>query len=80
VQNDEPSVARVRAAIVAYLAEHGNAADTWEGIADWWLPAEHRPVDRTVVEQALEALVADGVLQEARLVDGNVLYRRARLP
>jgi Fe2+ or Zn2+ uptake regulation protein len=78
VQKRDPNVARVRAAILDYLAQHGNAADTREGIADWWLPAEHRASDRGVIERSLETLVADGLLQEGRLIDGTVLYRRAR--
>jgi Fe2+ or Zn2+ uptake regulation protein len=80
VQNHEADVTRVRAAILDYLEHHGNAADTREGITDWWLPVEQRAVDRAVVERALETLVADGLLDVARLVDGTVLYRRASAP
>jgi hypothetical protein len=76
VQSDAETVARVRRAILDYLGDHANAADTREGIADWWLPVEQRAVDRTVVEQALEALVAEGQVEVAQLVDGTVLYRR----
>jgi hypothetical protein len=77
VQNREADVARVSAAILEYLEHNGNAADTLEGITKWWLPVEQRAMDRTVVERALETLVANGQLQGTRLVDGAVLYRRA---
>ena len=76
----EADVARVRSAILAYLERHANAADTREGIIDWWLPIEQRVMDRAVIERALELLVAEGVLVGARLVDGTVLYRRAMAP
>jgi hypothetical protein len=74
----EANVARVRSAILGYLDRHANAADTREGIIDWWLPIEQRALDRAVIEQALEMLVAEGLLTGTRLVDGTVLYRRAR--
>lgn len=74
----EVNVARVRSAILGYLDRHANAADTREGIIDWWLPIEQRALDRAVIERALEMLVAEGLLTGTRLVDGTVLYRRAR--
>jgi hypothetical protein len=74
----ETNVARVRSAILGYLDRHANAADTREGIIDWWLPIEQRALDRAVIERALEMLVAEGLLTGTRLVDGTVLYRRAR--
>jgi Fe2+ or Zn2+ uptake regulation protein len=80
VQNYEAKVALVRAAILDYLEHHGDAADTREGITDWWLPVQQRAMDRAVIERALETLVADGLLEVARLVDGTILYRRASAP
>ena len=64
----EANVARVRSAILGYLDRHANAADTREGIIDWWLPIEQRALDRAVIEQALELLVAEGLLTGTRLV------------
>jgi hypothetical protein len=55
-----------------------NAADTREGIIDWWLPIEQRALDRAVIERALGMLVAEGLLVSTRLVDGTALYRRAK--
>jgi Fe2+ or Zn2+ uptake regulation protein len=77
VQNDEADVARVRTAILDYLAQHASAADTQEGITHWWLPVDQRTTNRTVIERALDTLVADGLLEGTRLIDGTVLYRRA---
>ncbi len=80
MQNDEASVTRVRTAILDYLAQHGSAADTREGIAEWWLPVDQRTTSRTVIERALDTLVADGLLEGTRLIDGTLLYRRAGAP
>jgi Fe2+ or Zn2+ uptake regulation protein len=73
-------VTRTRAAIVGYLEQNTNAADSIEGIALWWLPVEQQRTDRATVERAIETLVADGLLQCTRLVDGTFLYRRASAP
>jgi len=80
VQNDEADVDRVRTAILDYLAQHGSAADTREGITHWWLPVNQRTTNRTLIERALDTLVADGLLEETRLIDGTVLYRRPGAP
>ena len=80
MQNAEAKVTLVRAAILEYLEQHGDAADTGQGIAEWWLPVEQRAMDLAVVERALETLVADGVLEVAHMVDGSILYRRASTP
>jgi len=61
--------------ILAYLAEHPLAQDTLEGIMEWWL------LDRDVVQQtsevtnALEELVASGLILETRTEDSRARYR-----
>jgi len=75
-----PDVAAARAAIVRYLERNTNAADSIDGIARWWLPAEQLRADRATVEQAIETLVADGLVEAAHLPDGTILYRRASAP
>jgi hypothetical protein len=57
---------RVRTAILDYLAQHASAADTQEGITHWWLPVDQRTTNRTVIERALDTLVADGLLPPDR--------------
>ena len=64
--------------IRTYLADHPNAADTLDGIAKWWF------LDRAVqfqfdqVKQALDALVAKGLVTEQKGSDSTILYRANR--
>lgn len=62
-------------AILAYLARHPSAADSEQGIAQWWLPemnAEAPPAD---VRRALDELVQQQALGRTTLPDGSVIYR-----
>ncbi len=65
---------RLRGAILGYLRAHPQAADTVDGIVGWWLPRQRHDeaVDR--VQDALDKLVASGLLEKITLVDGTVLY------
>ena len=54
------------------------AQDTVEGISDWWLSGIS--VTRTDVEQALQGLVASGVLRQRRRADGKIYYCKASRP
>jgi hypothetical protein len=70
------SVAR---SLETYLAQHPAAADTAQGIAQWWLPPPMRPGVATV-EQALAMLVAAGVVERRLLPDGRQIYGRSGQP
>jgi hypothetical protein len=48
--------------ILAYLTEHPDAADTLEGIAEWWLLEQHIKCSLNHVQGAVDELVADGLL------------------
>jgi hypothetical protein len=76
VYEDDADVAGARAAILGYLAANANAADTREGIGNWWLPIQYRAMRREIIERALDALVADGLIKATALLDGTLLYRR----
>lgn len=77
MHGDESDIVGLRAALIDYLERHASAADTLEGIMDWWLPAEQRATDPKAVELVLDSLVAEGLATVSKLVDGRVLYRRA---
>ena len=64
------------AAILQYLAEHDQAADTAKGIARWWMGREQSAVSVDVVELALTDLVEAGVLETRLLPDNTTIYRR----
>jgi hypothetical protein len=63
--------------IERYLNDHPRAADTPEGIRDWWV-ARQRYIDSvTEVQNALDYLVASGRLSRCTLADGTTVYARA---
>lgn len=70
--DDDPARA-LAAELLRYLSEHPGAADTSDGIVQWWLPKE-TAVGRKEVEAALDLLVRDGALARHALPDGRVLY------
>jgi hypothetical protein len=80
-QQDELGLARLSDEILRYLRAHPQAADTVDGIVEWWLPRQR--YDETVdqVQLVLDELVARGLVDQITLVDGTVLYAdRAQKP
>lgn len=71
---DRREIEAIANAIVRHLHTHPLATDSALGVARWWLgpPLDSAPLEQ--VEQALEGLVAKGVLRRLRLSDGGVLY------
>ena len=64
----------LRGALTRYVALHPQAVDTLEGIRDWWLSdLRSKPSDKEL-EEALEALVSEGVLVRREMIDGAKLY------
>jgi len=69
-ESDEQTVAR---AIFDYLQAHPDAADTLEGIAQWWLLRECTERRLVEVEHAISILLAEGsIVQISRA--GRPLY------
>lgn len=64
----------VESAVLAYLDRHPHAADTLDGITDWWLPRQRYITARNRIEAVLSRLVEAGVLRLRRLPNGAVLY------
>ena len=71
----EDHVSEVADAILRYLARHPDAADTSEGIARWWMPADHA-ADPDAVLSALARLEAQGLVHRRINADQHVLYSR----
>lgn len=72
--NGQDEVMRTRNALLAYLERHPNAADTLEGICQWWLTA-NEICSHEIVLLATKNLVAQGRLEEQVLPDGRCIYR-----
>ncbi|CAE6484006.1 hypothetical protein C8R30_105113 [Nitrosomonas nitrosa] len=63
-------------AILHYLRSNPNAADSLEGIMNWWLPElGHAQANTEEVMRALDRLIAGGMVEKILLVDGTILYR-----
>ncbi len=64
--------------ILAYLNEHGDAQDTVEGIAEWWLLRQSINRCASNVEETLAGLVEAGLILRRRAGDSRVLYQLNR--
>lgn len=64
----------IERSLLAYLRGHPQAADTLDGIVEWWLPLQRYETARRRVENAVEKLVSRGVLRRDSLQNGDVLY------
>jgi hypothetical protein len=60
--------------ILDYLRERPGAADTVEGIAQWWILHQRHLQNRQLVERACERLVLRGVMGRATNADGTTVY------
>lgn len=69
--------AAIAEAILAYLRENPRAADTLEGICQWWLGRDRPPPPRVDVGIALELLVARGRVVQQVKSDGVIIYHAA---
>jgi Fe2+ or Zn2+ uptake regulation protein len=77
-ENDNQSRSEQREAILRYLAACPNAADTAEGVLNWWFPRQRYNDTRDAIERALEELAAEGRLARLQLPDGRVIYACAQ--
>jgi|GEM_PF-1378350 len=69
--SDESDIVR---RLACYLRANPLAADTKEGITQWWLGLT--PASLELVERALASLQTAGIVESARALDGHVRYRR----
>jgi DNA-binding IclR family transcriptional regulator len=51
-------------AILEYLAEHPQASDTLEGIAEWWIMRQQIRVEAARVAKVLRRLTKNGLVEE----------------
>ncbi|MEW5786636.1 MAG: hypothetical protein AB1899_02155 [Pseudomonadota bacterium] len=70
-----PQLVQTVEAILRYLDQHPDAADTLEGITRWWLPGDP-PVDLSTVEAALARLESQGLVHRHANVDRHILFSR----
>lgn len=63
--------------IIRYLQQHQFAADTLEGISNWWITRQRIEEDKQRVLAALEYLLERKQLHCRQLPDGSLLYSGA---
>ena len=73
MSTDEKS--RIAYEILSYLAKHPDAQDTLDGIVEWWLLRERITQQKTLVEKALDELVANGFVLKLTGKDSRFHYR-----
>src|SRR5262245_8306078 len=61
-----------------YLDAHPDAADTVDGVLQWWLSRASASASHETVEHALDVLVAAGEIVRRSHADGTVIYTRHR--
>ena len=74
MENDKQNYSEQRAAILLYLAACPHAADTVEGVVNWWLPRQRYEDTREAIEKILEELAAEGLVLKTHLPDNKVMY------
>jgi hypothetical protein len=58
-----------------YLSEHPDAADTLEGVVNWWLLRQRYEKTVAMASQALELLVQQGDLIKINHRGGPTIYK-----
>ncbi len=64
--------------ILSYLAEHPQAADTIDGIAQWWLQDPPLQPGDGRLQEALNDLTAQSLILASRAANGHVSYSMNR--
>jgi Fe2+ or Zn2+ uptake regulation protein len=64
-------------AVMRYLAEHPQAMDSAQGIAEWWVMRQQGRVEAESVAKVLQQLVDEGQVEKVDSVNGP-LYRLRR--
>lgn len=68
------TASEISSEILAYLAKHPHAQDTLRGIIDWWLLEQQIERQTTEVKQALDNLLAKGLILERKGKDSQLHY------
>lgn len=72
---DEATVSETARAILDHLRKNPEAQDTVAGILQWWLPSQGiRPRTATIID-ALNELIAVGLVTEFEGKDAQISYR-----
>jgi hypothetical protein len=73
-QQEWDSTWEVALKILRYLAENPNAADTADGVLEWWVLKQSIFEEEEVVERALDRLVEHNLIHSVQLADARKHY------
>ena len=65
----------VQAELLDYIQQHPDAADTAEGIRQWWLIRRIAAYSRDIIQASLDQMVASHALKKQSTRDGEVIYQ-----
>jgi hypothetical protein len=68
----------LRLEILEYLHAHPFAADTLDGIGQWWLPTEYYKISNDIIQKALDDLIKQGLVDYVDTGDGKRIFRLAK--
>lgn len=61
--------------ILAYLSDHADAGDTFEGIAEWWLLDQRVKFETHNVSEAVSRLISEGLIVKQEVSELHGIYR-----
>lgn len=64
-----------RVEIVEYLRSHPSAADTVDGIIQWWLPLQRYETAKDEIQKALDDLAEAGIIEYVMTSDNRKVFR-----
>ncbi len=77
-EHDDPNIIAIAREIRQYLEQYPEAADTLEGIAQWWLTQQQSQQALDTVKQALDRLVVEGIVKKYITAEGKTVYSGAK--
>jgi hypothetical protein len=72
----DKNVTRIADEITRYLASRPAAADSLDGILQWWLPRQRYEDSKREVAAALALLEQQNIVRKTGLADGTVIYAK----
>ena len=69
-----PEIAAVAEEIRRYLTSHPDAADSAEGVLNWWLMRQRTEQSAQVVGEAMQWLIEQGAVTSRVMPDGQIVY------
>jgi hypothetical protein len=74
-RSQRDTTSEVALKILRYLDQNPDAADTVEGILEWWLPKQSIYEEEKIVKRALDEMVKQNLILATRSSDARRHYR-----